>query len=64
MVDLAKLVVRLEGENSKLTKALNKSTNDIKRFGNQAKKSADAAKSALGGIFAGLPSRQASTPVR
>ena len=54
MVDFAKLTVRLEAENSKLTKALNKSKNDVKKFEKQVKKSSSAAKSSLGGIFAGL----------
>ncbi len=54
MVDLAKLVVRLEAENSKLTAALNKSSNDLRRFENQAKKSFNAIKSAAGLVFAGI----------
>lgn len=54
MVDLAKLTVRLEGETSKLTKALEKSNRDLKRFENRATKSAKAARSAFTGVFAGL----------
>lgn len=54
MVDLAKLVVRLEAENSKLTKALTKSSNDLRRFEGQAKKSFTAVKSAANLAFAGI----------
>lgn len=54
MVDIAKLTVRLEAENSKLSRALDKSKRDVRRFETQARRSAKAARSALGGIFAGL----------
>ena len=54
MVDLAKLTVRLEAENSKLTKALTKSSNDLKRFEGQAKKSFNAVKSVANTAFAGI----------
>lgn len=54
MVDIARLTVRLEAENAKLTKSLNKSNKDLRKFEGQAKKSSNAVKSSLGGIFAGL----------
>ena len=54
MVDIARLVVRLEAENSKLTKALSKSTKDVKRFDSSVKKAARSARQSFSGLFAGL----------
>ena len=54
MVDVARLLVRMEAENSKLTKDLNKSKRDVRRFESQVKKSAKSVKTSFSGVFAGL----------
>lgn len=52
--DLAKLVVRLEAQSSKLQTDLDKANNKLSKFERQASAAAAKVKSSLGGMFAGV----------
>lgn len=54
MVDIAKLTVRLEAENSKLRKDLEKSKKQLGRFGKDSRRITDSIKAQFAGLAAGV----------